>query len=355
MEVNSGLFDEITSLIHQILTEQHSNHSKQSMRDMQGRLNFACPYCGDSAIDKNKARGNLYFDTLQYHCYNCEKHTDIYRLFKDFSVSFKDPNTTLNVLDYIKANASFGKQAEVLEFELFEKLKRYAVPISKIQDKFKCYPISQNSTIYPYLKKRLIHIFSQSFLYSEQYDKLYILNLLPTGDVVSFQIRDMKGGPNKYMTFNLEKIINNCKLDSMHLTEEAEEVKNINKLSTLFGIGTIDFSKSFTLFEGPLDAKFLYNSLGLTTAGRNTIEFDELSTVRYLFDNDEVGKRIMLEKLKAGKHVFLWKKLIDDYNLYKYNIKDLNDLMMICYKNKINAHRHIEKYFSNESLDMIYV
>ena len=75
------------------------------------------------------------------------------------------------------------------------------------------------------------------------------------------------------------------------------ESNQLAKISTLFGIMKVTFQRPVTLFEGPLDAKFMSNSLALATAGRSTDEFDEIETVRYMFDNDETGKKKMIEKL----------------------------------------------------------
>ena len=75
-----------------------------------------------------------------------------------------------------------------------------------------------------------------------------------------------------------------------------EELIGVKKLSTLFGVMTVDFEREVTMFEGPIDAMFMQNSIGLATAGRSTLEFDEIPTIRYMFDNDTTGKKKMMEK-----------------------------------------------------------
>ena len=44
---------------------------RQQINDTDSdKLNFACPYCGDSERDPNKKRGNLYLSTQTYKCFN---------------------------------------------------------------------------------------------------------------------------------------------------------------------------------------------------------------------------------------------------------------------------------------------
>ena len=129
----------------------------------------------------------------------------------------------------------------------------------------------------------------------------------------------------------------------------------LSKASTLFGIMQVNFQQTVTLFEGPLDAKFMHNSLALATAGRSTEEFDEMATVRYMFDNDDTGKKKMAQKLKKGRPVFMWSKFLKDFKLDKYNIKDLNDLIKVCYRLKSDAWKQIDNYFTSSELDLWYV
>ncbi|MGB9623039.1 MAG: DNA primase, partial [Candidatus Bathyarchaeia archaeon] len=44
-----------------------------------GVYNFRCPFCGDSKIHRNKARGYLFpvDDTVMYKCHNCGKSTNL--------------------------------------------------------------------------------------------------------------------------------------------------------------------------------------------------------------------------------------------------------------------------------------
>ena len=53
--------------------------------------------------------------------------------------------------------------------------------------------------------------------------------------------------------------------------------------------------------------------------------------------------------------VFMWSKFLEDFNLDKYNIKDLNDLIKVCFEIKSDAWKQIENYFTSSDLDLWYV
>ena len=79
----------------------------------------------------------------------------------------------------------------------------------------------------------------------------------------------------------------------------------------------VDFERDVTMFEGPIDAMFMENSIGLATAGRSTEEFDEIPTIQYMFDNDKTGKSKMVEKLKRGRKIFIWNKFLTETECFK--------------------------------------
>jgi len=76
-----------------------------------------------------------------------------------------------------------------------------------------------------------------------------------------------------------------------------------------------------------------------------------------MFDNDKAGKTKMIEKLRAGKSVFMWTKFLKETKMDKYKepIKDLNDLVMAAYINKSDCLTKINDYFSNSMLDAYYL
>ena len=352
IKLTEELKDKIRVALKQVVQQEHTNPNKQSLKDMHGRITLACPYCGDSHKDDTKKRGNIFWDTLQYHCYNCSYHTNLHSFLKDHQIRFSTGEDTFTIIDYIQQNKIEVSSESVLQPTVFEKVQKYAIDIETFKAKFKAKSIEPGDWIWFQLKDRLLHHKVDEFLYSAKEHRLWILNFGAEGKIIGAQTRRMKGYGQRYLSYDLPKLYEEM---GQPLEISEDELNSITKISTLFGIMHINFQRPVTLFEGPLDAKFMHNSLALSTAGRSTEEFDEIETVRYMFDNDKNVKAKMTEKLKRGRPVFMWSKFLQENGLDKYNIKDLNDLMIKCYELKSDAYKKINDYFTSSKLDLWYV
>jgi hypothetical protein len=208
-------------------------------------------------------------------------------------------------------------------------------------------------------------------MYSPKDKRIVVLNVAPNDKVIGFQTRSIdKRSNSRYLTYDLEKMYQEIQREIV-LTDE--ELIGVKKLSTLFGVMTVDFEREVTMFEGPIDAMFMQNSIGLATAGRSTLEFDEIPTIRYMFDNDTTGKKKMMEKIRRGKQIFTWEKFFKDTKIdqdwedflqklnkderdkYPKQIGDLNDLVIASWLTKNKCLAQIQKYFTNSRLDAYYL
>lgn len=348
-EMRARIIDKVT----RVLSLNHSHSEKKKHLESKGRLNFACPYCGDSSDNPRKKRGNLYWNDLYYHCYNCSHHTSLDNFLKDFNQSLEGQDQ-IDVINYIKENHKNFSLGESLNFYLFDKIEELALSFDELSLGFNIYPInSLTYRAYPYLKSRLLHHKTDRFAYDPRRKELYVFNLTPSGKIIGFQVRQLEGnyGP-KYKTWNIERIYDRLNLD---LTVSEEELDSINKISMLFGILQVDMSREFTVFEGPIDAMFMRNSIGLTGVKKQILEFNQIPTVRYFFDNDTEGKSKMIEKLKNNQTVFMWGKFCTDYSISPRKVKDLNDLVKYEYKNKIGCLQNLDNYFTNNRLDIVFL
>ena len=352
IELTEELKDKIRYALKQVVSQVHPEPNKKLLKDMHGRITCACPYCGDSYSDDTKKRGNIFWDTLQYHCYNCSHHTNVYTFLKDHDVKMDTSDASFLIIDYIKQNKIQVNPESVLKHHALEKVHELAIDIDTFKVKFRAKTIVPGDWIWFQLKDRLLHNRLDDFLYSEKEHRLWILNFSKDNKIIGAQTRRMKGYGQRYLTYDLPKLYEEM---GAPLEMTNEELNTLTKISTLFGIMQLNFQRPVTLFEGPLDAKFMNNSLALATAGRSTDDFDEIPTVRYMFDNDITGKKKMAEKLKKGRPVFMWAKFLKDSKLDIYNIKDLNDLMKKCFELKIDAHKKIDQYFTSSQLDLWYV
>jgi len=74
-----------------------------------------------------------------------------------------------------------------------------------------------------------------------------------------------------------------------------------------------------------------------------------------MFDNDYEGKAKMIQKLKKGQTVFMWDKYLKDFGIPKKKVKDLNDLVKYEFKNRTGCLNELDKYFTNNHLDLIFL
>ena len=63
----------------------------------------------------------------------------------------------------------------------------------------------------------------------------------------------------------------------------------------------------------------------------------------------------MIEKLKSGQTVFMWDKFTKDFNIPQRKEKDLNDLVKWEYENRTECLKDLDKYFTKDSLDIIFI
>jgi len=370
-KIDESLKSKIRSLVKQVVTTQHADPNKRMLKEMPGRLSLACPYCGDSHDDTYKKRGSIYWDSLQYHCFNCSQHGDVYSLLKDHHIGFQDREDSIKVIDFIQEHKITASTVEVLEHDVFKKIYDLAPTRDELKATFGFKEIEAGDPGYFYLRGRMLSHKLENFMYSPKDRRMVVLNLAPNGKVIGFQTRALsKHKSARYLTYDIEKIYQEMKKD---MGVSIDELISLKKISTLFGVLLVDLQRQVTMFEGPIDAMFMQNSIGLATAGRSTDEFDEIPTIRYMFDNDVTGKKKMMEKLRRGKEIFMWTKFLDDTRLdlrydkwlesidknnrdkYPKELGDLNDLVRVAYYLKDNCINDLSKYFSNSKLDAFYL
>ena len=350
--ISSDLRARIIDKIARVLYRNHNHTEKRKFLESRGRLNFACPYCGDSTTGNRKKRGNLYWNDLYFHCYNCSEHKSLDNFLKDFDENFEGEER-VTVVNFIKENRKHFNLGESLDFYLFEKIQKLALSFEELSKGFNVYPINELTyRAYPYLKSRLLHHKLDHFGYDPRSKELYVFNLDTKGNIVGFQTRDLEGVGPKYKTWNLQRIYNRLRTP-LNLPEE--EIEAINKISMLFGILRVDLGRDFTIFEGPIDAMFMSNSVGLTGVKKKIVDFDEIPTARYMLDNDREGKTKMIQKIKNGQKVFLWSKFLENYEIRDKKIKDLNDLIKFEYKERTGCLDKIDDYFSNDPHDIVFL
>jgi len=354
MEITQQKRQEITNKVQRILRSNFSG-PKAVEKPYRDRLNFACPYCGDSH-DTHKKRGNLYWKNLVFHCYNCSKHTNLVEFLKDQGESVTNKDDLILYLDFIRENQVAVATKDYMQLSIFENLRAFSIPLKTVKEELGLVEAKENMRIERYLKGRFMHNKLEFFMYDPKEEQLYIFNL--TSDMqntVGWQIRNFKPGREKYISYNIEKINQLVLNRKIELSDE--EIIRMNTLSIYFNIALVDFTNPVTLFEGPIDSLICKNSIAISGVDKPTEMFDDIPTVRYLFDNDRPGRKQMEYQLKRRKTVFMWNKLLRDFKIQPRladmkEVKDFNDLLKYCWKTKNDAIRNFDKYFTNNPLDI---
>jgi hypothetical protein len=160
---------------------------------------------------------------------------------------------------------------------------------------------------------------------------------------------------NKDISLLIERLLKSMENGDKYIIEEdgIENIQaNLDRLSGLFNIMNVDMNTPLTIVEGPIDSLCISNAIALQGATKLNNYFDDLKNVRFLFDNDKIGKEHSLNKLKSNKKVFLWSLYIKKMNIKnKVKVKDINDLMKLNLFNK----EIYESCFSDEQFDIIYI
>jgi hypothetical protein len=284
---------------------------------------------------------------MKFHCFNagCGVHVDWVKFLRDFDLEPTD--TDVDIVS--KSINNYHPTSFPTDFSFIERVKGLCFSVNDVFRHYNLKKVDQYSDAYPYLRSRLQVKDLNRFGYNDNGD-LCILNADKSRTLcIGFQIRNIKRkSSSKYVSYPYRRIANEMGI------EVSEDGDKLDKLSLLFNIFQCDFSRDLTVLEGPMDSFLMSNSIGLAGVSRNTDMLDQLPRIRYMFDNDRDGIRTMLDKLKNGLNVFMWKRFLNDEGL-EPDIKDLNELLVKCYTRKLTAHTRIPHYFTNEMLDAVNI
>ena len=340
--------DKIKGEVQEILDSAFTETERRRISEHSERLNFACPYCGDSYASSFKKRANIYFKDYGFHCFNCGTHKTLSRFLKDFN---KEVNSSEKVFLFdVNQNQAQRRKSSVQKsyeyFVPFELLNKYAVSRDKLMYFYHLTEIDHCQKMKEYLENRFQKGWDK-FAYDQKNDRLFIFNLTDKNKVLGFQIRNFNREP-KYVTYDLSMIYKKLKLQ----IENQEEFEEADKLSFCFGLNTVDFSRDIIVTEGPLDS-FLLNN-GMCMCGlKNNFPFD-LANVKYMYDYDEPGTKKSLEIAKQGMSVFMWKKYCKDSNINKMGKLDWTDV--IKYQKEHNQEvLNPSNYFTSSKYDLFYI
>jgi predicted RNA-binding Zn-ribbon protein involved in translation (DUF1610 family) len=298
-----------------------SNRFNNYKRKSGTLFNFSCPLCGDSATNKNKARGYIYEkkgNTI-YHCHNC----GITNTFDKFLYKIDQSLHHEYVLEKLKEQGKEKRIESGLE-DLIAKLK---VPLY-----VKTGPLSNLKKISQLKYNHTCKIFIESRKIPNLYHaKLFYCPKFFTW-VNSFI-------PNKFSENSIERdeprliipFINNDKLHAFQgrALSKTDNMRYItivydDEIPKIYGLDKVDLKKKTYVFEGPIDSMFIPNSIA--TAGGDLIsaisDFPKENLV-IVYDNEprSIDTRKKIDKaIMNGYNVCIWPS-----NMMS---KDVNDMIL---------------------------
>ena len=355
---DNEFYDEATYKLEEILKHEFKgNKEKQRVKRTTSGLNFACPFCGDSATDPKKKRAHFIMKGKwagSFKCFNCGKYMKINNFFKEFKTPL-----TLSALTYVVNHTTDVstqlKNKNEITSDILDKdsIEQYAVSREIIKQRLNLLEIEKNNpAAYPgylYLINRCQFNF-KNFLYDPLNAYIVIFNLIGDNKVFGFQVRDITGKRKvKYKTMNLANIHKAILQDNIEVPE------TVNSLSTVFNIFNINVYHPVLVAEGPFDAFLLPNCIAMSGANKSIgVELP----FWYVFDSDKTGNEHAIKKLEAGYNVFMWEKFKKDIGLPEQNPYsknknkwDINDVIKWCRDNNYTEKIYWAKYFSNDMLD----
>ena len=157
-ESENNTIDVIKNKLQIILDRSFKERYRKKIDVYSDRLNFACPVCGDSVSDVRKKRGNLYLDSLSYHCYNCGCHMGVNSLLHRFGEDLSNEDKI--VVHEIQQNSKkFEKRSSSSQTSMsFKLLEKVGVP--------KMILFKQLGIISPYKNNRVL-FYAESQRYKE--------------------------------------------------------------------------------------------------------------------------------------------------------------------------------------------
>lgn len=351
------LWRKIYASLSEILNKRFSDDRKRRIKPFTDRIAFACPYCGDSTKDAMKKRGNIFVESMNYHCFNgdCNTHMGLYYFLKDQGQLDK---FTVEEIAYMKEQVSqhlaehgFSKirVSQDIQSLISEEAMNLTVSRDFFIERFRLQEI-KGSRIERYLSQRL-QIDFHKFAFDPKKGLLYVFNLTKDGSrIIGYQIKTFNKR-NPYLTYKASGMHKELKI---YKEENKELLEKIDTIATTFGVMNLDINRTITVFEGPLDSFLFPNAVGVCSA-KNDFPF-EVDSLRYFYDNDDTGKDWAMKRLEQGFPVFMWRKYIHDNELaaYESKIKDLNDLLIEAKRKSLKLKKFAD-YFSSDKYDLVWL
>lgn len=281
------------------------------------RINFRCPFCGDSKKSATKKRGWFYLNGGGYYCFNCGASMSGIKLLEQLSgTDFAEIKR-----EYVRIFLKSGLHSSLSSINEIPKNEPNVFEVQSIVNPKWKMPLTQDA--YQYLAKR--RIFDAPYFKEQLYsttcsddpkDEYILIPWVVNGIDAYYQLNDFKH--LKGMKYIFPK----------------------NKKKLIYGIDNVDSSFPYIfVFEGVYDSLFVKNGVA---SGTKSITEYQLKLLRSrwprhqiccAYDNDKAGISSIAKLIENNTHLkfFKWfnvntkQKDINDYILANGDVNCFTD------------------------------
>jgi transcription elongation factor Elf1 len=269
---------------------------------------FRCPYCGDSAKNRNKTRGYFYRKRNDYFfkCHNCGQGRTLTNFLKDNSPVLHDEYVMERYKEGLTGKASntpdpdFKIKSPIFDKSIFSDLQR----ISNLNITHKARAYLTN--------RQIPEKYFSNFYYAEDFNawaglentlkesRIIIPLITQDGKVFGYQGRSLDPSTKlRYITTILDK-----------------------GYPKVFGLNHLTPSQRVYVTEGPFDSLFISNSIAMCGSDVTLDDFN-FNDVVYVLDNEPRNKQIVdkyARLIDQGKSIVIWPTTVKE--------KDINDMVL---------------------------
>jgi transcription elongation factor Elf1 len=280
--------------------------------------NFRCPICGDSQKKLTKARGYVHRkkNDLFYKCHNCGIGLTFSNFLKKIDINLHSEYIMERYRNGENGHSNYEKPTFKFKTPVFKSEKKLDIDLPCI------FELDDNHPCKKYVSSRNINPSKYKYLYFAQNFKEWVesLNLDNSYELINNDPRlvipfiDEQGNLIAAQGRSIDK-----KSKLRYITIKVKE-----DAPKIFGLNTLDRSKTIYVVEGPIDSLFVENSIAVAGADLSTsINFLNDSDLVFVYDNEKRNKEIikkMEKNISQGQKIVIWPNNI----LYK----DINDMIL---------------------------
>lgn len=282
----------------------------EKFKKSNNTYNFRCPYCGDSQKNKNRARGYFFQKkgSYIYKCHNCGVGRTLANFLKDHDQSLYSEYV---LESYREGSTGKGTKIPLPEFN-FEKpsfKKNIFSDLQKVSDLNKTH-VARRFLEARKLPPELFYFCPKFKEWTNKHKQVFKDTRYDESRII-IPLKD-KGGTFGYQGRSIYP-----QSQIRYITVMLDESK-----TKLYGMDSVDESKTIYITEGPFDSHFLRNAIAMCGSD---VDYRSLSyRDRVLvFDNEPRNREIVgrIETaIQSGEKVVIFPSYIKE--------KDLNDMTL---------------------------